>query len=80
MQTPASLRSDRRQLSPGMGGRRRVDQVAAFTPESVAAFSGIRNLVFLFFPSRAGSHLREGLGDSPVADGVLPSPQISPRY
>jgi len=43
MQNPASLRSDRWQLSHGMGGRLRVDWVAAFAPESVAAFSGIRN-------------------------------------
>ena len=41
MPNPASLRSDRWQLSPGMGGRLRVDWVAAFAPESVAAFNGI---------------------------------------
>jgi len=31
----------------------------------------VGDLVFLYFPSRAGSHVREGLGDSPVENGVL---------
>jgi len=44
MQHPASLRSDRWQLCPGMGGSFRVEPVAAFTPEWVATFRGIRTL------------------------------------
>jgi hypothetical protein len=44
MQHPASLRSDRWQLCPGMGGSFRVEPVAAFTLELVATFRGMRKL------------------------------------
>jgi hypothetical protein len=45
MAYPASLRSDRWQLSPRFGGSFHVDSVAAFRPESVATFSGIRTSI-----------------------------------